>query len=52
VRKIPLSKVLVGNVGFLPEHGKKGFVIITKSFVKIEITKTFRYNILLQQQNV
>jgi len=25
-------------------HGKKGFVVLTKSFVKIEITKTFCYN--------
>ena len=25
-------------------HGKKGFVILTKSFVKIGITKTFCYN--------
>jgi len=25
-------------------HGKKGFVILTKSFVKIGITKTFPYN--------
>jgi len=28
-------------------HGKKGFVILTKSYVKIGITKHF-----LQQQNV
>jgi len=26
------------------EHGKQGFVILTKSFVKIGITKTFCYN--------
>ena len=25
-------------------HGKKGFVILTESFVKIGITKTFCYN--------
>jgi len=29
---------------FLSMHGKKGFVMLTKSFVKIWIAKTFCYN--------
>jgi len=28
----------------MPVHGKKGFVVPTKSFVKIGITKIFAYN--------
>jgi len=32
-------------------HGKKGFVIIKKSFVKIGITKTFCYNKMFSSVN-
>ena len=35
----------------LVQHGKKGFVILTKSFVKIGITKTFCYNKMLSSVN-